>query len=416
MVCGQLQDPSFEQGNVHWQFTCPDDGFFTGTTAPGGGTYCAQVTAVSSTQPDCYYQSGTLPFVYQELTGAQNGDLISITFWHRGTPTPPTLMGSLGLLVVFGWWDPPLVAYQNSSCAFNWYGTYETWEPITISCTLSDLPPGATAAIFLGGQATNHGNGMVQFDLASVTVTSPSVTLAADAFLDGPYDTDTGLMSNELRTAGQIPLSEPYSALYGGTGGETVIPAVLSVAGANAIVDWVRLELRTGTASNTTVAVRHALIQRDGDIVDTDGISPVVFDVPPGSYRVVLRHRNHLGVMTASPVTLSSTPSSIDFTNPVTATHGTNAQRNISGTMVLWPGDANFDGTAIYTGTGNDRDLILTAIGGTTPTNTVTNTYSPFDINMDGTIRYTGTNNDRDIILQTIGGVVPTATRIEQLP
>ncbi len=79
-------------------------------------------------------------------------------------------------------------------------------------------------------------------------------------------------------------------------------------------------------------------------------------------------------------------------------------------------GDANFDGTAIYTGTSNDRDLILTAIGGTTPTNTVTNTYSPLDINMDGTIRYTGTENDRDIILQTIGGVVPTATRTEQLP
>ncbi|MFZ1331314.1 MAG: hypothetical protein WAR83_03965, partial [Flavobacteriales bacterium] len=75
-----------------------------------------------------------------------------------------------------------------------------------------------------------------------------------------------------------------------------------------------------------------------------------------------------------------------------------------------------FNGEVRYTGTNNDRDLILTAIGGTTPTNTVTNTYSPLDINMDGTIRYTGTNNDRDIILQAIGGVVPTATRIQQLP
>ncbi|HQV76800.1 MAG TPA: hypothetical protein PLE78_15005 [Flavobacteriales bacterium] len=38
------------------------------------------------------------------------------------------------------------------------------------------------------------------------------------------------------------------------------------------------------------------------------------------------------------------------------------------------------------------------------------------NVNMDGLVKYTGSNNDRDLILQSIGGPVATATRIQQLP
>jgi hypothetical protein len=65
---------------------------------------------------------------------------------------------------------------------------------------------------------------------------------------------------------------------------------------------------------------------------------------------------------------------------------------------------------------GNDRDLVLQAIGGSTPTNVVSGAYSPSDINLDGEIKYSGANNDRDLILQTIGGVVPTAVKVGQVP
>jgi len=37
-------------------------------------------------------------------------------------------------------------------------------------------------------------------------------------------------------------------------------------------------------------------------------------------------------------------------------------------------------------------------------------------VNMDGTAKYTGTGNDRDPILQNIGGVITTNVRVEQLP
>ena len=68
-----------------------------------------------------------------------------------------------------------------------------------------------------------------------------------------------------------------------------------------------------------------------------------------------------------------------------------------------------------HTGSGNDRDPILTAIGGVVPTNTLVG-YRSEDVNMNGTVKYTGAGNDRDPILQNIGGVVPTNTRVEQMP
>jgi len=70
----------------------------------------------------------------------------------------------------------------------------------------------------------------------------------------------------------------------------------------------------------------------------------------------------------------------------------------------------------MYSGTGNDRDPILLAVGSTTPNNTVTNTYDRRDTNLDGVIKYTGSANDRDIILTNVGSTTPNNTRTQQLP
>jgi hypothetical protein len=225
-------------------------------------------------------------------------------------------------------------------------------------------------------------------------------------------------MHDSLRVKGLIPLTEPYSGL-GFTqvagGGEGIAASVLAASGANAIVDWVLLELRSASDSASTVATRCALLQRDGDIVATDGLSPVSFVTGAGSYFIAVRHRNHLGVMTAMPMSLSSSPVAVDLTSSGTIVHGIQARKSLGGMQVLWAGNAVLDGRIKYTGTGNDRDVILSAIGGVVPTSTVTG-YLSCDVTMDGKVKYTGTGNDRDPILQNIGGVVPTNTRAEQLP
>ncbi len=245
------------------------------------------------------------------------------------------------------------------------------------------------------------------------------IMVSPRVFLGGPYDPSTTLMSDALRSQGLVPLLEPYSALgfamLGGDGASTNT-SVLSTTGNNAIVDWVLVELRHATDQSWVVSSRCALVQRDGDVVATNGSMPVSFGLPAGDYYVAVRHRNHLGVITANTVALSATPSLVDLTLPGTAVFGTSARKNVAGTMVLWPGDANMDGEVKYVGNGNDRDAILAAIGGVIPTTVLSNVYQSEDVNMDGLVKYVGLNNDRDVVLQTIGGAVPTATLDQQLP
>jgi hypothetical protein len=161
------------------------------------------------------------------------------------------------------------------------------------------------------------------------------------------------------------------------------------------------------------------LLQRDGDVVDTDGESAVYFLVDGQEpFHVAVRHRNHMGIMTADPVVLDTLSGTLDFTSPAFATYGTAARKQLFGSegpMVLWSGDVSNDGLLQYTGAGNDRDRLLFAIGGSVPTNTVGG-YRKEDLNLDAVTKYTGTDNDRDLILFNIGGSVPTAVRHQQLP
>ncbi len=235
------------------------------------------------------------------------------------------------------------------------------------------------------------------------------LTLKVKAVLQGPYVTMTGLMNDNLRASGLIPSASPYGT------GESVGMAVLAVTGNNAIVDWVKIELRDPATPSTILQTRGALIQRDGDIVDVNGTSPLYFNgVATGNYYVAVHHRNHLGAMSATARTLDNMPHDLDFkTEP---TYGTNAQTNISGINGLWAGNVNGDNFVRYNNAGNDRLPILTYVGSTTPLNTVSNVYRVEDVNMDGTVKYNGAQNDRLIILNNVGSTTPLAVITQQIP
>lgn len=250
-------------------------------------------------------------------------------------------------------------------------------------------------------------------------VLRPKLSLDLRVMLDGPYVPGEDRMHDSLRVRGLIPLTEPYTALgyshVSGGGGETIAPAVLAVAGPNAIVDWVVVELRDAADPTIILATRSALLQRDGNIVRTDGLSAVQFDLPVKDYHVAVRHRNHLGVMTAAPVWVSVAPRSYDLSTGSVALFGTEPTKAVGSRQVLWGGNSLNDAVLRYTGSSNDRDPLLVRVGGSLPTATITGYYSE-DVGMDGTVRYVGAQNDRDPILFNVGGTVPTNTRIEQLP
>ena len=259
-----------------------------------------------------------------------------------------------------------------------------------------------------GGQVTQgfHQTGQV------------SVRVNITALLEGPFNSGTGLMGDALRSGGWLPVSEPYTALgfaQVSGGGETTIAPVLSVIGNNAIVDWIFLELRDGGNPTSVQATRSALLQRDGDIVDVDGASPVRFAVDAGSYHVCVRHRNHLSALTLNSVLLSASPVAINLKDGTTPTYGTNAQKTIGAVKALWTGDVSGNGQVKYTGSGNDRDPILVTVGSTTPNNIVTG-YHRMDVNMNAQVKYTGSGNDRDPILVNVGSTTPNNVRTQQLP
>ena len=237
--------------------------------------------------------------------------------------------------------------------------------------------------------------------------------------LEGPYDAQTQLMRDDLRAAGLVPLAEPFTAMgyvfKGEGGGEVIDTTVVQVTGNNAIVDWVLVEVRDPFTSTQIITARAALVQRDGDIVDLDGTSLLRVGVTAGSYHIAVRHRNHLGCMTANAIAVASGMSLLDFSIASTLTYGTDARKATAGKQLLWMGDVVWDHTLKYIGTSNDRDPILVRIGGVLPTATVLGYYTE-DATLDGVVKYVGTANDRDPILVNIGGIIPTNTRVEQVP
>ena len=242
--------------------------------------------------------------------------------------------------------------------------------------------------------------------------------LELTALLQGPYQQATGLMKDDMRAAGLVPLAEPYTDLgfdRAGISGEFTVPGMLSITGPNAIVDWVLVELRAASDPTNILYTTAALLQRDGDVVAADGSWPLQVPVEQPTYHVAVRHRNHFGAMTALPMAFGTAPVVVDLTSTGQACFGTNARYNASGVLLLWAGNTILDPDLKYVGSMNDRDPILIAIGGTVPTAVVAG-YSQNDTNLDGLIKYTGASNDRDPILQNIGGSIPTAVRQEQLP
>lgn len=215
------------------------------------------------------------------------------------------------------------------------------------------------------------------------TLARGAVKIMPVALLQGPY-AGSGLMTDNLRNAGLLPTTEPYTGLgytyTNGGGGEIVDPAVFNVTGNDAIVDWIVLELRDKNNPNTVVQSRAALLQRDGDIVGLGGDGPVSFPgAPADDYYLVVRHRNHLGVRSAGLVGMSTAVTNYDFRSSNAASlGGPNGIANLGdGNFGLFSGDFDANGQVQNTDFNN---MILT-LG--------TAGYRPGDFNLNGQVQNT---------------------------
>ena len=168
-------------------------------------------------------------------------------------------------------------------------------------------------------------------------------------FLQGPYS--GGSMSTSLN--GILPKNQPYSGLPWNYGGAESVLSIPSAA-----VDWILIELRSGTGPGTRVARRAAFIRSDGGVADLDGTTPVKFNnTPTGSYYIVVRHRNHLAVMSSLAVMLNASSALYDFTQQLSNYYGGQAANLGGGMFGMFGGDYsgdNFIDSDDFTGPDNE--------------------------------------------------------------
>lgn len=151
------------------------------------------------------------------------------------------------------------------------------------------------------------------------------------------------------------------------------------------MVDWVLVEAREGSPNlsgdraTITVETKAGILLKDGSIIDPAGGALIFNELTQGQeYYFCVRHRNHLDVLTALPLTLSIT-NDYDFTINVSQALGTSQQKVMTdGQAVLFAGDYNQDGIIQTT----DYDLWIV-----NPAQL--NIYEEPDGNIDGIIQAT---------------------------
>ena len=275
------------------------------------------------------------------------------------------------------------------------------------------------------------------------------VLLQAKAMLQGAYNASAKLMNDKLRnseansignlpTTNVIPATDPYrTAPYNfihtnNALTESVVsndfpnPFIGQLTPENNIVDWVFVELRSAdTLGNTVIQTRSALIQRDGDIVEVDGVSPLYFkNIPEANYTVAIKHRNHLAMctnpaaFTQSLSSIANTPT-LDFTSLASANlmgiAGLN-YFNQNGNNFLYAGNANLNGNIRWNAPYSDKDYILNTVLYKNAENILMNSYSEGDIDLDREVRWRAPNSDIDFLLSTTLSNSVAAVKSQALP
>jgi hypothetical protein len=360
-------------GSVYSAWTGP----FAFATTPDGDEACDAITLTVNAAPVAGITNGYTTGLYEPASFSCSAP--NNTMWYKFVPihayqheiviSNPAASTS-GLLdswvTVFTAGSCPVPVYTGvMSCIQGCTGFANS--AVTLSISANPLTVGQEYLIYIDG----FGGSVGAFNIQVKEIIPPDPSLSAKVFLAN-VDPTTGLMpvyyTDPANAAAQVtpfPLTEPYVGVYPHitTVGTTVTnpaPPLTTTTAAltnvatpsNSIVDWVFVELHVAPlGSNTVHTSRAALLQADGDIVDTDGVSPLAFPglTPGGGYYVCVRHRNNLGFGTADLITLNAGPNVLNFTNitaPVLYGIAPNvlAQGSTS-VYVMNSGDANADGS-----------------------------------------------------------------------
>ena len=132
-------------------------------------------------------------------------------------------------------------------------------------------------------------------------------------FLQGPYDNSSHRMTTSLSRTDLI--NSPYSEA----------PKTVAYTVPDSITDWVLLQFRE-TSIGTNIASKSCFLSKNGYVIDPDGLSKNIslgtLVDPTKTYYIVVKHRNHLAVMSADAVELKGI-TAYDFTTGSNKYYGT---------------------------------------------------------------------------------------------
>ena len=331
-----LPNPSFESDFLNWSQNKHNNAnatFFIDNIAPPHltKTACVTTNAVASNTWDIQLGQSNINLLA--------GQSYTLKFWAKAN-APRTIAAAIINSTTYA-----QVFYNNVNLTTTWNEFSYTFTPTVNVNTLLNFDCGGAIGTYC-------------FDNV-VLAKSNQIAGANENYVNAKIflssiDNATNLMPSYLKTLANFPLTDPYKAApfnsvflhVNNSATATTTPSVLNVTGANAIVDWVFLSLETDDGVGTTVvATKTALLQSDGDIVGTDGVSAVRFDnAVAGNYYVKISHRNHLSFRTLNKVTLGVNTLNLDLTSNSTTSYGpmrslTSSKKGMVG------GDANFDGS-----------------------------------------------------------------------
>ncbi|MDZ7821139.1 MAG: hypothetical protein U5N26_04610 [Candidatus Marinimicrobia bacterium] len=152
------------------------------------------------------------------------------------------------------------------------------------------------------------------------------------------------------------------------------------------MVDWVLVELRE-SASGATIAQAVGCLLSDGSVTDTTGTNGLSFEGLESStpYYIVVRHRNHLSVMSASAVQIDGTNDADEFDFTAGNAYGNTgdlAMKPVGSEYAMYAGDANENGQVQTT----DKNSYWNNETGKAG-------YLPSDFNLNGQSQTTDINN-----------------------
>jgi hypothetical protein len=245
-----------------------------------------------------------------------------------------------------------------------------------------DLTTGEFAFVNINNIMLNEGIPLPRTANGGITGAT-GIVVNLNALLEGPFNGTT--MSTNLYTAGLLPLSQPYNMApwsYSGSESVAVIPN-------GNVVEWVLVELRdavnAGSATvGTRIARQAAFVLNDGTITAMDGFSDLIFNVTiTNNLFAIVWHKNHLGIMSAMPLTLSGGMYSYNFTTSGTQAYGANSQKQLAvGKWGMYSGDGDANNTVNLT----DKTAVWTPNSGKKG-------YLNADFNRNGQVNNPDKNN-----------------------